>query len=71
MNHKVVFQNQTRTAQSEVGKIEEKLREANKLAAQAKDENTSLQQCLVTKLLNDSVIIHFRIKTGSILNGCT
>ena len=25
MNHKVVFQNQTRTAQSEVGKIEEKL----------------------------------------------
>ena len=57
MNHKIVFQNQTRAAQSEVGKIEEKLREANKQAAQAKDENTSLQQCLVTKLLNDSVIV--------------
>ena len=49
------IQNQTRTAQSEVGKVEEKLREASKQAAQAKEENISLQQCLVTKLLNDSV----------------
>jgi len=48
--------NQTRTAQSEAGKVEEKLREANKRAAQAKDENLSLQQCLVTKLLNESPV---------------